>query len=109
MLNDLEILCVAPGVSGYEGGAAEAAEFLLSPLGEVTRTPLGSVLCRMKPARAGLPHVMLTAHLDSIGMMVTPITDKGFVKAAPCGGLDQMCIRDRAYPNHSHAKKFFCA
>lgn len=44
MLNDLEILCAAPGVSGDEGGAAEAAEFLLSPLGEVTRTPLGSVL-----------------------------------------------------------------
>ena len=92
MLNDLEILCVAPGVSGDEGGAAEAAEFLLSPLGEVTRTPLGSVLCRMKPARAGLPHVMLTAHLDSIGMMVTQITDKGFVKAAPCGGLDRRSL-----------------
>lgn len=92
MLNDLEILCAAPGVSGDEGGAAEAAEFLLSPLGEVTRTPLGSVLCRMKPARAGLPHVMLTAHLDSIGMMVTQITDKGFVKAAPCGGLDRRSL-----------------
>lgn len=92
MFNDLEILCAAPGVSGDEGGAAEAAERLLSPLGEVTRTPLSSVLCRMKPARAGLPHVMLTAHLDSIGMMVTRITDKGFVKAAPCGGLDRRSL-----------------
>ncbi|MEG1774546.1 MAG: M42 family peptidase, partial [Oscillospiraceae bacterium] len=71
-------LCAAAGVSGDEQAAAEAAVRLLSPLGPCTLTPLGSVLCRPVPKRSGLPRVMLTAHLDQIGLMVTRITDKGF-------------------------------
>ncbi len=92
MLNDLELLCAAPGVAGDEGGAADIAARLLSPLGEVSISPLGSVICRIKPAQQNLPRVMLTAHLDTIGMMVTQITDRGFIKAAPCGGLDRRSL-----------------
>ena len=92
MLNDLEQLCAAPGVSGDEGEAANTAERLLAPLGTVTRTSLGSVLCRMPAPREGLPKVMLAAHLDSIGMMVFQITDRGFVRAAACGGLDRRAL-----------------
>ena len=38
-------LCEAPGPSGRECAAFAAARALLAPLGEVTRTPLGSLLC----------------------------------------------------------------
>ena len=37
-------LCEAPGPSGRECAAFAAAKELLAPLGEVTRTPLGSLL-----------------------------------------------------------------
>ena len=45
-------LCEAPGPSGRECAAFAAARELLAPLGEVTRTPLGSLLCCVNPGRA---------------------------------------------------------
>ena len=84
--------CQAPGTSGREDGAAEAAEALLSPLGRVERTPLGSVLCHVCKGEPGAPHLMLEAHLDQIGMVVTGITEEGFLHLAPCGGVDRRVL-----------------
>ena len=81
-------LCQAPGTSGREDGAAEAAEALLSPLGRVERTPLGSVLCHVCKGEPGAPHLMLEAHLDQIGMVVTRVEKDGFLRVANVGGLD---------------------
>lgn len=92
MLNLLWKLCSAPGTAGDEKAAAEAAAALLRPLGEVTVSPLGSVICRIPPQREGLPRVMLNAHLDQIGLMVTRISDKGFLHVAPCGGVDRRSL-----------------
>ncbi len=92
MLELLKTLCPATGVSGDEAEAAKVAEQLLSPLGQVTHTPLGSVLCHLPPARPGLPRVMLAAHLDQVGLIVTRVTDKGFLKVAACGGPDRRTL-----------------
>lgn len=92
MLELLKTLCPATGVAGDEADAAKAGEKLLSPLGQVTHTPLGSVLCHMPPAKPGLPRVMLAAHIDQIGLIVTRITDKGFLKVAACGGPDRRTL-----------------
>ena len=32
-------------------------------------------------------HFLLDAHLDEIGMIVTDITDDGFIKVNRCGGI----------------------
>ena len=89
MLELLKILCSAAGVSGDEGEALDAAEKLLEPLGEIERTLNHSIICRMPKNGDDLPNVMLTAHIDRIGLMVTRITEKGFLKTAPCGGIDR--------------------
>ena len=92
MLDLLKTLCPATGVSGDEADAAKVAEKLLAPLGRVEHTPLGSVLCYMPPVKAGLPRVKLVAHLDQVGLIVTRITDKGFLKVAACGGPDRRTL-----------------
>ena len=84
----LKNLCLAAGVSGDESEALDAAEKLLAPLGKTERTVTHSIICRMPAVDENLPHVMLTAHIDQVGLMVTSITDKGFLKTAPCGGPD---------------------
>lgn len=89
MIELLSALCAAPGVSGDESAAAAVSSRLLSTLGEVSVTPLGSVLCFVPPKKEGLPRVLLTAHIDQIGLMVTRVADSGFVRVAPCGGLDR--------------------
>lgn len=88
----LRQLCLAPGVSGDEQAAADTAARLLEPLGPVQRTPLGSLLCQVLPAREGRPHLLLDAHLDQIGMIVTRIDDEGFLRVGNCGGLDRRTL-----------------
>ena len=79
-------LCEAPGTSGREDGAAAVAEELLAPLGTVTRNPLGSVLCCVNEGEPGAPHLMLEAHLDQIGMVVTRVEKDGFFAQLENGG-----------------------
>ena len=81
-------LCEAPGPSGRECAAYAAAKELLSPMGEVKRTPLGSLLCCVNEGKEGAPHLLLEAHLDQIGFLVTEVLDGGFLRFAPVGGVD---------------------
>lgn len=85
-------LADAAGVSGAEAPAAQVAAELLSPLGQVETTPLGSVVCRINPPKEGGRHYLLDAHLDEIGMIVTYITDEGFLRVGNVGGLDRRLL-----------------
>lgn len=85
------LLAGAVGVSGAEGGAAQVAAQVLVKFGEVEISPLGSVICRIKPAQGGR-HYLLDAHIDEIGMIVTCVTDDGFLKVSNVGGLDRRLL-----------------
>ncbi len=102
----LKALCLAAGVSGDEGEALDVAEKLLAPLGEIERTVMHSIICRMPTVDEKLPNVMLTAHIDQIGLMVTSITDKGFLKTAPCGGPDRRCASGARVTVHTGSGKY---
>lgn len=81
----LKRLTQAPGVSGKEGDAAKLTAELLAQYMPVTTDPLGNVVGQ----RAGhAPHILLDAHLDQIGMIVTRVDDSGFVKFRSVGGVD---------------------
>ena len=80
-------LCEAPGPSGRECAAYAAAKELLSPMGEVKRTPLGSLLCCVNEGKEGAPHLLLEAHLDQIGFIVTRV-EEGFLRFSKVGGID---------------------
>ena len=80
-------LCEAPGPSGLECAAYAAAKELLSPMGEVKRTPLGSLLCCVNEGKEGAPHLLLEAHLDQIGFIVTRV-EEGFLRFSKIGGID---------------------
>ena len=80
-------LCETPGPSGRECAAYAAAKELLSPMGEVKRTPLGSLLCCVNEGKEGAPHLLLEAHLDQIGFIVTRV-EEGFLRFSKIGGID---------------------
>ena len=81
----LEKLCTAKGVSGAENEAAAVASELLGRYMPVTVDALGSV----KGAKgSGKVHILLDAHLDQIGLVVTAIDEHGFLKVSKCGGAD---------------------
>ena len=88
----LKTLCTAPGVPGREEAARQAARALLEACGPCEETPLGSLVCRVHPAKDGSPHVLLNAHLDTIGMVVSYIDEEGFLRLGNCGGLDRSTL-----------------
>ncbi len=87
----LKTLCSLDGNSGSERLAANAAVELLSIYGETRLDRLGNVICTVAPAKNGR-HVMLDAHIDQIALIVTDIDSRGFLRAAPCGGIDRRSI-----------------
>lgn len=87
----LKALCQAPGVSGEERAAREAIKTLFAPLGTVQTDALGNVLCTHKGTGHGRK-ILLDAHLDQIGLCVLEITPEGFLRCAPCGGVDKRVL-----------------
>ncbi|MBO5858791.1 MAG: M20/M25/M40 family metallo-hydrolase [Clostridia bacterium] len=85
----LEALCSAKGVSGAEYSAADVASEMLGRFMPVSTDALGSV--RGKKEGNG-PYIMLDAHLDQIGLIVTAIDEDGFIKFTKCGGADRRVL-----------------
>ena len=91
----LSRLCALSGPSGFEGPAAEAAADLLRPLvDQVYFTRLGSVVGVHRCGRDNAPKLLLDAHLDEIGFIVTG-HEEGFLRFAPLGGVDPRMLPDR--------------
>lgn len=95
MRNALEYLSAQTAPSGFEGPAAKAAAELLRPLvDEVSIDRSGSVT---GVRRCGKPHakrLLLDAHIDEIGLMVTGI-EEGFLRFRTLGGVDPRMLPDR--------------
>lgn len=89
----LKELSEAHGVPGYETEIRSLVRRHLGPFGEIEQDRVGSLVCRT--GNTG-PRVMLAAHLDEIGFMVSHITDEGFLKFLPLGGWwDQVLLGQR--------------
>jgi len=91
----LSRLCALSAPSGFEGPAVQAAAELLRPLAdEVYTTRLGSVVGVRRCGRENAQKLLLDAHLDEIGLIVTG-HEEGFLRFAPLGGVDPRMLPDR--------------
>ena len=85
----LKNLLNAPGLSGHEEPVSQIIEEAWRPLtDEIHRSRIGS-LHALKKGRSAEPRpkVMLSAHMDAIGLMVTTIQD-GLLRITEVGGVD---------------------
>ena len=91
----LQQLCALPGPSGFEGPVAHVAADLLRPwMEEVHIDRMGNVVGVRRCGRVNAPKLLLDAHLDEIGFLVTGHQD-GFLRFAPLGGVDPRMLPDR--------------
>ena len=77
------------GPSGREEAVRQVVRAELQGLAdEVWEDGLGNLFARRAP-RAARPgrRVMVAAHMDEVGLMVTHVDDNGFLRFAPIGGL----------------------
>ena len=100
-------LCAARGVSGDENAAASVAEQYLSAFAETSVDRNGSVI-----AVCGNPSadktILLDAHLDQIGLIVTDINESGFVKVEACGGIDVRTLQNEVFETKDGARGTVC-
>lgn len=85
----LKSLITTPGLSGYEAPIREVVEAAWQPItDELSVSPLGS-LHGLKNGVASEPRptILIAAHLDAIGLMVTSVVG-GFLKVTEIGGID---------------------
>lgn len=84
----LSAICGAPGVSGTEATTAAVIETMLRAYTDDVRyDALGNLIGTVNPGKE--KHIVLTAHMDKIGLVVTAIDKKsGFLRVARCGGTD---------------------
>ncbi|MBQ7906828.1 MAG: M20/M25/M40 family metallo-hydrolase [Clostridia bacterium] len=83
----LESLVHIGTVSGYEP-MAEKYLCGLSGFDKIERDSLGSFVLTKKSLKENAPKVLIDAHLDTVGFMVTEIKEGGFLKVVNVGGLD---------------------
>jgi len=85
----LKELLSAPGLSGYEAPAAKIIAEKWRPLvDELSTSRLGSLHGLRKGAAAvPRPSLLVAAHMDAIGLMVTGIVE-GFLRVTAIGGVD---------------------
>ena len=86
----LELL-TAPGPSGYETAPAAAWRETAGAFAEVTGDTLGSSLARV-PGTGGGPRLAVVGHIDEIGLIVTHVSDEGFLHFIGVGGWDAQIL-----------------
>lgn len=81
-------LLETPSPTGSEVPVATLVRQRLAPVAdEIATDVMGSVHARLDGHGAG-PSLMLAAHMDEIGLMVTYISPEGFLSVASLGGVD---------------------
>ncbi len=89
----IEHLSNLRGISGHEYRINREIARLFKPFCDsVEIDSLGSVIACRRCGAEGAPRVMIEAHIDEIGLMVSSVTDEGFITFTDVGGVDQRIL-----------------
>lgn len=89
MYNFLKQIIDVTAVSGRENELLAKIRTLISPyVDECSFDNLGNLMALKKGSDENAKSIMLCAHADEIGFMVTYIEDNGYIRIAPIGGIN---------------------
>ena len=92
----LKELCLLNGTSGDE---SEVRSYIISQIKDFCDykvDALGSVTAFKKGKKVPEKKVMFSAHMDEVGFIITDITEDGYLRFSPVGGIDPRAVLDRA-------------
>lgn len=92
----LKELCLLNGASGDEKAVRDYIIEKIKPYCEYHIDDLGSVIAYKKGKKTPAKRVMLCAHMDEVAFIITGITENGYLKFSPVGGIDSKVVADRA-------------
>jgi len=97
MLETIKKLCALGGISGCED---EVRDYIVDRAekhtDDITIDPMGNVIVFKKGDVTPKEKLVLCAHMDEIGLIVTSLTDDGYLKVAKVGGIDNRVILGKA-------------
>lgn len=91
----LEKLCALNGTSGDESAVADFIISEIKDYCEYSIDNLGSVIAFKKGKCTPDKKVMICAHMDEVGFIITDITDDGYLKFSAVGGIDSKVVLNR--------------
>ncbi len=97
VIDTLKELCALYGASGDERDIAAYITYKLKNIEGVNLEvdPLGSVIVTKKGAAAPKYKVLLDAHTDEVGVIITDISGDGFLSFTTVGGIDPAVLIGR--------------
>jgi len=91
----LKELCLLNGASGDESAVREYIIDKIKDYCEYEVDALGSIIAFKKGRKTPSKKVCFNAHMDEVGFIITNITDEGYLRFAPVGGIDSRVCLDR--------------
>lgn len=84
----IKTLVEAVGPSGYEGNVRELVKAEVAGLADEMRVDaLGNLIIRKGAKQPNGMRVMVSAHMDEIGLIATHVDDNGFIRFTSVGGV----------------------
>ena len=93
MLDIFKKIASAHGVSGAENDTVGVIAALMTDYTDDIRVDnLGNLIACRHGSGENRKKIMLCAHMDEIGFMVTYIENEGFIRIAPIGGINYVAV-----------------
>ena len=96
MLETLKTLCELNGTSGREEDVGAYILERIEGKCEIKVDALGNILAFKEGKKRAKNKVMISAHMDEVGFIITYITDDGYLRFDCVGGIDEKVIVGRA-------------
>lgn len=96
MLDYLKDLCLINGISGDEESVRKYIVSKLDDKCSYKIDNMGNLIVFKKGKNTPKNKVMISAHMDEVGFIVTYICDNGFIKFTNVGGVDSKVISGRS-------------
>lgn len=104
----LQILDKPVGVSGNEEEIRAVIKELFGRYcGEVCEDALGNVIGYCRCGKEGAPSIMIEAHQDELGLMVSGISDEGSLLFCTIGGFDPKTLPGTEVTVHCESGSYF--
>lgn len=91
----LKEICLLNGTSGREENVRNYIIDKIKGKCEYSVDALGSIIAFKKGRKLPPKKVLIAAHMDEVGFIITNITDDGYLCFAPVGGIDSSVVLGR--------------
>lgn len=92
----LKELSLLDGVSGSENAVRDWICGKIKPFAECKVDPMGNLIAFKKGAASPGKTLMLSAHMDEVGLIIHSIDEDGYLSFSPVGGIDPRVLLGRS-------------